>query len=155
MRQTRRFRAPGRVNLIGEHTDYSGGFVMPMAIQLATTVSHTPRSDPLLVVRSEGLEATTTIDLAQPPCGTGSWADYIAGVAKMLVADGWCPRGADLLITSTVPDGAGLSSSAALEVAAGFALLTAAGAAVDVRACRRKPSPRRPEATRSRAHSPQ
>jgi galactokinase len=131
MRQTRRFRAPGRVNLIGEHTDYSGGFVMPMAIQLATTVSHTPRSDQLLVIRSEGFDATTTIDLAQPLCRAGSWSDYIAGVAKMLVADGWCPRGADLLITSTVPDGAGLSSSAALEVAAGFALLTAAGAAVD------------------------
>ncbi len=85
MQQTRRFRAPGRVNLIGEHTDYSGGFVMPMAIQLATTVSHTPRSDQLLVIRSEGFDATTTIDLAQPLCRTGSWSDYIAGVAKMLV----------------------------------------------------------------------
>ena len=106
---------------------------MPMAVQLATTVSHTPRSDQLLVIRSEDFDfdATTTIDLDQPLCRTGSWADYIAGVAKMLVADGWCPRGADLLITSTVPHGAGLSSSAALEAAAGFALLTAAGDSVD------------------------
>jgi galactokinase len=131
MRRTRRFRAPGRVNLIGEHTDYSGGFVMPMAIQLATTVSLTPRADQILVLHAEGFAETAPIDLVRPLYRTGSWSDYIAGVAKMLVAEGWRPQGADLSITSTVPHGAGLSSSAALEVAAGFALLTTAGESID------------------------
>jgi galactokinase len=139
--QTRRFQAPGRVNLIGEHTDYSGGFVMPVAIQLATTVSHTPRTDQRLVVRSRAFDETLTIDLSQPLERAGSWSDYVVGVAKMLIEAGWRPRGADLSIASTLPRGAGLSSSAALEVATGFALLSDADAAVDrsalVRLCQR------------------
>ena len=104
---------------------------MPVAIQLATTVSLTPRTDRCLVVHSGALGETVTLDVTQPLERTGSWSDYLAGVAQTLIEAGWQPRGADLSIASTLPRGAGLSSSAALEVATGFALLSDAGATVD------------------------
>jgi galactokinase len=121
----RRFRAPGRVNLIGDHTDYNDGFVLPMAIQLETMVSTSPRNDRRLVIRSDGSAESSgvEVDLSQPLRSQHNWSDYVAGVAHVLQLEG-CPiAGADLSITSTVPQGAGLSSSAALEVASAFALL--------------------------------
>jgi galactokinase len=119
----RTFRAPGRVNLIGDHTDYTGGFVMPMAIQLETRVSRTPRSDQQLVMRSTAAPDIVAVDLSGPFRPRRDWTDYVAGVAKVLLDEGLMVRGADLEISSTVPQGSGLSSSAALEVATAFALL--------------------------------
>ena len=125
------YRAPGRVNLIGEHTDYNDGFVMPIAIERGTTATMTPREDRLIVARSG--RSTVTIDLDQPGSGpTGSWGDYIRGTAAVLERRGHRLRGADVEIESDVPAGAGLSSSAALEVSNGFGLLDQAGHAVDL-----------------------
>ena len=116
-------RAPGRVNLIGEHTDYTGGFVMPAAIQLSTSVTAAPRSDRRIVAHSTTLGETVQVELDQPLRRRGDWSDYVAGVVWVLREEGLPLAGAELTITSTVPLGAGLSSSAALEVACARALL--------------------------------
>jgi galactokinase len=127
------YRAPGRVNLIGEHTDYNDGFVMPIAIDRATTAHMTPRADRTIMARSGGRSPAVTIDLDRTGSGpTGSWADYIRGTAAVLERRGHRLAGADMEIDSDVPTGAGLSSSAALEVATGFGLLDLAGCAVDL-----------------------
>ena len=125
------FRAPGRINLIGEHTDYSGGFVLPAAIHLATDVTLVPRDGRQLAIHSEALRETIHLDLDQPLRPRRDWSDYVAGVVSVLLDHG-CPiGGAELTIRSTVPRGAGLSSSAALEVATASAVLAAAGHQVD------------------------
>jgi galactokinase len=124
----RLYRAPGRVNLIGEHTDYNAGLVMPAAIQFETLVAAAPRTDQRLRVRSLNFDATVEFDLpvhgreAAASRDTTHWSDYVAGVAWSLAHDGVVCSGADLLIHSSVPIGSGLSSSAALEVAVGYAL---------------------------------
>jgi galactokinase len=129
---TARYRAPGRVNLIGEHTDYNDGFVMPAAIDRFTTVAIAPRADRTLMVRSDAYPDAVTIDLDRPGHGPlGSWSDYVRGVAAVLERRGHRLSGADMTITSDVPIAAGLSSSAALEVAAGYALLDVSGHAID------------------------
>jgi galactokinase len=120
----RTFRAPGRVNLIGEHTDYNEGFVMPVAIDFAAYVDVTTREDRRLVVHSENYSETREFDLDDPePRACGHWSDYVRGVAVMLGRAGHRVGGAALRIRSDVPMGAGLSSSAAIEVACGLALL--------------------------------
>jgi len=127
-RETRLFRAPGRVNLIGEHTDYNQGFVMPAAIDFSCWVGLTPREERKLRVRSENTSQSAEAELggAEPkPCG--EWSDYPIGVAVMLERSGFALPGADLLIQSEVPLGAGLSSSAAIEVSVGYALTRLAG----------------------------
>ena len=116
------FRAPGRVNLIGEHTDYSDGFVFPMAIEMATYIGASPRSDGRLVLHSENYDATVEINIASA-MALKHWSDYIVGVAVELRKLGLELGGADMLIASEVPLGAGLSSSAALEVSSAMALL--------------------------------
>ncbi len=131
---TRVYRAPGRVNLIGEHTDYNDGFVLPVAIDRATTVRMTPRADRRIVARS-GQSPSVTLNLDRPGSGpSGSWADYVRGTAAILERRGHRLGGADLEIASDVPAGAGLSSSAALEISTGFGLLDLAGIAVDLTA---------------------
>jgi galactokinase len=126
------YRAPGRVNLIGDHTDYSDGFVLPAALEQATWIAAAARPDRRLRVRSLHTGAAAEFDLDDPiPTPRHDWSDYVRGVAVMLRRDGHALVGADLLIDSDVPIGAGLSSSAALEVATGFALLGSAGVAVD------------------------
>jgi UDPglucose--hexose-1-phosphate uridylyltransferase len=118
------YRAPGRVNLIGEHTDYNDGFVMPVALDLYTYVAIGPRQDRRLRVYSENLGEKVDFDLgAIRPGKTGHWSDYIRGVAGVLESSGYRLRGADLAIMSQVPLGSGLSSSAALEVSTAYALL--------------------------------
>lgn len=120
----RRFRAPGRVNLIGDHTDYNDGFVMPMAIQLETIITSAARRDRQLSLRSDAEhDGAVLVDLSAPLRPRQDWSDYVVGVARVIQAEVGQLRGADLAVTSTVPSGAGLSSSAALEVAAAFALL--------------------------------
>lgn len=118
------YQAPGRVNLIGEHTDYNDGFVMPAAIGFYTRVAVAPRSDRKLVVHSENYSEQVEFDLDHlPATRAGHWSDYVIGVVKMLVRSGEQLGGASLLVDGNVPQGAGLSSSASLEVAVGYALL--------------------------------
>ena len=141
-RPPRVYRAPGRVNLIGEHVDYNDGFVLPIALDRSTWVAAAPRADRTIVVRSREYGETVTIDLDRPTAGpTGEWIDYVRGMATILdethqtgVASGREGRvkGADLLIASDVPIGAGLSSSAALAVACGYALADLSGASLDL-----------------------
>ena len=122
------YRAPGRVNLIGEYTDFNDGFVMPAAIGRTCWVAAAPRADRKLVIHSENYSGTFTWDFVKgEPARTGKWSDYPVGVAVMLARDGADLRGANLLILGEVPIGAGLSSSAAIEVATGYALLDIAG----------------------------
>jgi len=125
------FSAPGRVNLIGEHVDYNAGIVLPMAIGLRLWVWASPRSDRQLHIIAYDLGETDVLDLDAPCRRTGTWRDYLTGTAFHLEAAGFRLTGANLLITSDIPSGAGLSSSAALEVAVGFALLSLAGHTVD------------------------
>jgi galactokinase len=123
------FSAPGRVNLIGEHTDYNDGFVMPCAIGMTTRVAISPRLDRKLVVRSDEFPEQLEFDLDHlPEHGKGVWSDYVVGVAVMLQQIGHPSQGANLLVRGGVPMGAGLSSSAAIEVASALALISLRGA---------------------------
>lgn len=119
------FRAPGRVNLIGEHTDYNDGFVLPCAIGFYTHVAISPRQDGKLVLRSTGFKQNFEVDLHAPQ-KLGEWCDYIVGVAMELAKLGIILPGANLLVHGEVPIGSGLSSSAALEVASAVAFLSLA-----------------------------
>ncbi|MFK0043775.1 galactokinase [Streptomyces sp. NPDC090741] len=120
--------APGRVNLIGEHTDYNDGFALPFALPHRTEVAAARRPDRTLRVHSADVPSGVVtlhldrLDPARPPEGPESWAAYPAGAAWALLDAGLPVGGADLHIRSDVPTGAGLSSSAALEVAAALAL---------------------------------
>ncbi|MBO0801245.1 MAG: galactokinase, partial [Blastocatellia bacterium] len=126
------YRAPGRVNLIGEHTDYNDGYVMPVAIDLCTRVALAPRGDRRLFVYSENISESVEFDLDEgEPRARNHWSDYVRGVTVMLERAGHRLRGANLLISSELPLGSGLSSSAAIEVAVGYALLDAAGYEID------------------------
>jgi galactokinase len=122
-------RAPGRVNLIGDHTDYNDGYVLPAAIGLETWIALRPRSDGRIRVASEQVGGTASYliaDLAPAQdrrTGEGHWADYVAGTAWSLREAGLPVAGFDGLVDSTIPVGAGLSSSAALELASAIALL--------------------------------
>ncbi len=130
--EPRVFRAPGRVNLIGEHTDYNGGFVLPMAINREAAVAVAPRDDRKVRVHSINIDETAEFDLDnQSERKQGFWLNYIEGVARLLERQDIKLKGADLLIWSDVPGGAGLSSSAALEIVAGLSLTKIAGAEVD------------------------
>jgi galactokinase len=126
------YQAPGRVNLIGEHTDYNDGFVMPAAVGFFTWVAVAPRCDRKLVVRSENFQEQLEFSLDTVPArGSHHWSDYVIGVAKTLQESGRRLPGANLLIHGNVPQGAGLSSSASLEVSAAAALLDLAGSTVE------------------------
>ena len=125
-------RAPGRVNLIGEHTDYNDGLVLPCAIDRATVVLAAPRADARVRVASADLDAEALFPLAEPD-RAGDWADYVRAVVAALAETGHRGCGADLAIASDVPLGAGLSSSAALGVATTYALAGASGVALKPR----------------------
>jgi galactokinase len=130
-RPARLFRAPGRVNLIGEHTDYNGGFVLPMAIDRETVAAAAPRADRTVRVCSLNRGEELAFDLDRPgEPRRGLWLDYVEGVARALESRGVRLGGADMMLLSDVPPGAGLSSSAALEVSAGLALATVSGQTV-------------------------
>jgi galactokinase len=128
----RRFRAPARINIIGEHTDYNDGFVLPMATALYTTVTATTRHDRLVRATTDhpGHTGRFSLDDAASPA-RGQWLDYVRGVAIELEAAGATLGGADFVIESDIPIGAGLSSSAALELAVGNAFLSIADQSVE------------------------
>lgn len=121
-------RAPGRVNLIGEHTDYNDGFVLPIAIGREVTALYRARGDGIVRMTSGQATQTVEIDLAGEICpGEPAWANYGRGVIAGLQGRGVRLVGADILFDSTIPLGGGLSSSAALEVATALAMQAAAG----------------------------
>ncbi|MDZ7372077.1 MAG: galactokinase, partial [candidate division KSB1 bacterium] len=124
------FAAPGRVNLIGEHTDYNDGFVFPMAIGYYTWAAASPTEDRKLYIRSENMNELIAVDLDHLK-RRSHWSDYVAGVAWALEEEGIRLSGASILIESNVPVGAGLSSSAALEISSALALLSTVGAEMD------------------------
>ncbi|HMZ06097.1 MAG TPA: galactokinase [Anaerolineales bacterium] len=116
-------RAPGRVNLIGEHTDYNDGFVLPMAIDRAVWLAIHPRSDGQVRIHSLDLKTEATFQLDSLTPGTG-WIEYPKGVASELMKAGYKLHGFDAVMTGDVPRGAGLSSSAAVELAVARAFAT-------------------------------
>lgn len=121
-------RAPGRVNLIGEHTDYNDGFVLPMAIERETRIAAAPRSDHRVRLVAVDLAREDSFALAGvAPTDDEPWSNYVRGVAAGLQAAGYPVAGMDALIQGNVPIGAGLSSSAALEMAAAQAFAAAGG----------------------------
>ena len=131
---TRVFRAPGRVNLIGEHTDYNDGFVMPAAIDFYTWVRVAPLDTRKLRIKSQNYGEEVEVDLDDPNIAArGHWSDYPIGVAVMLERAGHRLRGARLEIRGEVPIGSGLSSSAAIEVATACALTAISGLEIDRR----------------------
>jgi galactokinase len=141
-RQGRAFGAPARVNLIGEHTDYTGGFVMPMAIDFATVAIVSPRDDGRAVFYSLNFDEEVSFEIAglgRTP--QGHWSDYPLGVVWSLAQEGVSVGGFSMSLAGNVPVGAGLSSSASLEVATAMALLSYADAELPLKTvatlCRR------------------
>ena len=123
--------APARVNIIGEHTDYNGGLVLPTNTALFTRVTASPRNDRVLQVRSTTIDETQSFVLDDlRPGETSTWIEYVKGVAAGLQQAGIELPGAELLIDSDIPLGAGLSSSASLELSVAKALLGIASAKI-------------------------
>jgi len=121
------FASPGRVNIIGEHTDYNDGFVLPIAIDRYTLAAVTPGDALTLEVYSEAFAESASIALDRPFERRGGWADYVAGVAAAVQSEVPLHRGARMSIGGDLPLGAGLSSSAAVELAVALALYRLAG----------------------------
>jgi galactokinase len=119
------YRAPGRVNLIGEHTDYNLGFVCPIAIHLACYTAVAPSPSGKLRVYSQNIGQTRewSLDTLATATPEKHWTDYVVGVAQQLLASGRTIAPLDIAIYSTVPVGSGLSSSASIEVASALAML--------------------------------
>ena len=130
-RPPRVFQAPGRVNLIGEHTDYNDGYVMPAAIGFHTLVGCAPNNGENFVVRSLQQADSAAFPIGDPhPQPRHDWTDYVRGVQIQLQASGFRFAAANLLVSGNIPMGAGLSSSAAIEVGVALALLDLAGGAM-------------------------
>ena len=126
--------APGRVNVIGEHTDYNDGFVLPMAIELYTIMAGDKRPDgkEIITFRSTSQQHETVVDLSAPmKPASPKWGNYPRGIVAGFLARGINPGGLDVLLHSTVPSGSGLSSSAALEVATATLLEAVTGKTID------------------------
>ncbi len=126
------FRAPGRVNLIGEHTDYNDGFVLPAAIRFSAWAAARSSSGRRIVAYARNFEETREFDLDRlPERPQRHWSDYVAGVIIALRQAGLPLESSDLIISGDIPMGSGLSSSAALETVVAFALLSLAGAPIE------------------------
>ena len=124
--------APGRVNLIGEHTDYNDGFVLPMAIDRGVAVAFSPRDDSVVQVFSVAFGETRSADIAKlRPLGRAEWFDYVAAVVWAMRDVGMKLTGIDMAVAGDVPVGAGLASSAAVEMAVARAMCSAASEAWD------------------------
>lgn len=129
-----RVQAPGRVNLIGEHTDYNDGFVLPCAIDFGTRIAARARNDDIVQVVAadyDGAIDRFRLGAAIPHAADAAWANYVRGMVQVLVARGLPLRGADLAVAGDVPQGAGLSSSASFEVAVGQAFKSLYGLSLD------------------------
>jgi galactokinase len=132
--ESRIFRAPGRVNLIGEHTDYNDGFVMPVALDFSTWATISPLENRKLQIFSENFDEEVEVELDDRNLAPrGHWSDYPIGVAVVLERAGYRLRGAKVRIRGEVPIGSGLSSSAAVEVATACALVANSGLHIDAR----------------------
>jgi len=119
------FYSPGRVNLIGEHTDYNGGYVFPAALTMGTTIVVRPKSDKTINLAATDLDVRVNASLDNLQAYRGvKWGNYQLGVADELLKAGYNLTGCDMLYDDTLPHGGGLSSSAAIEVATGLALAT-------------------------------
>ncbi|MBT2288655.1 galactokinase [Paenibacillus albidus] len=131
--EARVFYAPGRVNLIGEHLDYNGGYVLPAALEFGTTLIVRPRSDNKVVFASTNLPYEASIDYSGlGSAKSGEWIDYPIGVmVELKKKDLPVSRGYELLYHGDIPNGSGLSSSASLEVVTAFAFLTLEGGDTD------------------------
>ncbi len=125
--------APGRVNLIGEHTDYNAGFVLPMALSQAVWIALRPRSDRQVQVTSLDFGATTSLALDELQPAAAGWPEYVKGVAWALQQFGYSLTGWEGVMAGDVPIGAGLSSSAALEMAVARAFQAVSGFTWDAR----------------------
>src|SRR5256712_5356003 len=121
--------APGRMNIVGEHTDYNEGFVLPAAIDRYVAVALRQRRDARLALRSDRYSAPIQLDRL-PLRRQGDWSDYISGVAREVDLRHGPGSGLDVFVASDLPVGSGLSSSGALEVATAVALLSARGIAM-------------------------
>src|SRR5450756_1537375 len=125
------YAAPGRVNLIGEHTDYAEGFVMPAAIDFATLAAISPRTDGKVVLYAENFHGERAFSAdALPTSSTGHWSDYPLGVLAILAGEGYTIPPLSLSLWGDVPLGSGLSSSAAVEVATATAVLGLLGVTI-------------------------
>ncbi len=124
-------RAPGRVNLIGEHTDYNDGYVLPAAIDLEMRIAYVPTDDGLVRLTSGQAQDAVAFDARDPGPRAGGWRDYVAGTAWAMREAGLETRGLVGVLDSRVPVGAGLSSSAALELVSAWALSGDAAPATD------------------------
>jgi galactokinase len=120
------FRAPGRVNLIGEHTDYNDGFVMPLAIDRAIWLAVRPRDDDRVLVHSLDFQEAAEFQLGHFQNEHAGWVEYLKGVAWSLTEAGYHLTGWEGVLAGDVPRGAGLSSSAALEMVTARAFATVA-----------------------------
>lgn len=130
--EPRIFRAPGRVNLIGEHTDYNDGFVMPVAVDLYVWAAAAGRADARLVIYSTNFEEGIEIRLGEGSArAEGNWGDAVRGIAYFLESQGFPLRGASFLLAGDVPMGAGLGSSAAFEVSVAYALAEVSGLKIE------------------------
>jgi galactokinase len=128
----RLYQAPGRINIIGEHTDYNGGFVLPATIDLFTWIAARPRNDGLLRVYNCNNRQLHSLALNQLERGEkGQPVEYLKGVVWALQQDGLEPGGCDVAISGNIPLGGGLSSSASLELALSYALLDCSGIDLD------------------------
>ena len=130
---TVRYAAPGRINLIGEHTDYNLGFALPIALPQRTLVTFTADRGDAITVRSDRADGAVRIPLGTAPGDLDGWAGYVAGVMWALRQAGHPLPGGAMSITSDVPMGSGLSSSAALECAALGAIVSAAGVSIELK----------------------
>ena len=130
------YQAPGRVNLIGEHTDYNDGFVLPCAIDYQAMIAATPRDDQKIVITAHAFDGQVSefeLTLPVQPGNEASWSNYVRGVATALLERGLPLRGANMAVIGNVPQGAGLSSSACLEVCTGLAMTHMAGLDVSLK----------------------
>ena len=130
------FQAPGRVNLIGEHTDYNDGFVLPCAIDYQAMIAATPRDDNKIVATAHAYDGQVSeFELSLPIASSEDafWSNYVRGVATVLLQKGYELKGANIAIIGNVPQGAGLSSSACLEVVTGLTLTRLAGLDVSLK----------------------
>ena len=109
--------APGRVNLIGEHTDYSGGFVLPLALEEALWIAVRPRKDKAVILHSLDYDDSTEVILSKPQLHLKGWQEYLRGIVWVLQKENWNLSGWEGVMSGNIPQGAGLSSSAALEIA--------------------------------------